>query len=450
MSDREDQHKQMLDASLSPRRTVTLRATTKHKALQELIDLVGKDAPVRIDPQAVLDEVLEREESFSTQLAPRVAIPHARVDALDTPLIAVGRSRKGIRWNGGDEEPVHLVILILGTGKVHLQVLSSIAIRLSNPQLYRELLAAKDSRRVYTLLTAPYPLAATPRPVLRDYSTTCFGHALNMAREMGITTVILHADAVGDITFLDHARLAGLTLMVVTRDLSRYPECAAVDRFLSVPFRGLNRSSQMDVAFLFLVSQGILARGERIISICGLPESGMLDTIMVTNLTEEYHHFFPDGDEHAPPADIEPQVLSRVLQVASSLADEGREGKPVGTMFILGDYDRVKGYCRQMIINPFRGYKEDDLNILDPALEETVKEFSRIDGAFVLRGDGVMVSVGTYIRSDARIDELTPGLGARHAAAALLSKQTGALAIVLSESTRKVSLYRRGERILQL
>ena len=48
-----------------------------------------------------------------------------------------------------------------------------------------------------------------------------------------------------------------------------------------------------------------------------------------------------------------------------------------------------------LILNPFYGYKDEDRNILNPFMDETVKELSSIDGAFIIRGDGVLVFAGS-------------------------------------------------------
>ena len=103
-----------------------------------------------------------------------------------------------------------------------------------------------------------------------------------------------------------------------------------------------------------------------------------------------------------------------------------------------------------MVINPFRGYRDEERSILDPSLEETIKEFSTIDGAFVLRGDGVVLSAGAYLRSDKPAGELASGLGARHAAASAITAQTDAVAITLSQSTGRVSLFKSGQLVLSL
>jgi DNA integrity scanning protein DisA with diadenylate cyclase activity len=122
----------------------------------------------------------------------------------------------------------------------------------------------------------------------------------------------------------------------------------------------------------------------------------------------------------------------------------------VGTTFVIGDYERVVRYCRQMVINPFRGYSEEEKSILDPSLEETVKEFSTIDGAFIIRGDGVIMSAGTFLRPEKDAPNLPSGLGARHAAAAALTETTASVAVVVSQSTGSVSLFKGGGLVMSL
>jgi len=102
------------------------------------------------------------------------------------------------------------------------------------------------------------------------------------------------------------------------------------------------------------------------------------------------------------------------------------------------------------VINPFLGYRDEEKNILDPSLEETVKEFSNIDGAFLVRGDGVIESAGTYLRPGPASPKLLSGLGTRHAAAAGITYQTHAMAVVVSQSTGRVSLFRGGVLVMEL
>ena len=150
----------------------------------------------------------------------------------------------------------------------------------------------------------------------------------------------------------------------------------------------------------------------------------------------------------APLGDVEPQVLEKVLQLATDIAREGREGRPVGTTFVIGDYERVLHSGREMVINPFRGYRDEEKSILDPSLEETVKEFSTIDGAFIIRGDGVMVA-GTFLRgkgtAEPPVGPGRPSFGCGGTVA-----ETASLAVVVSQSTGRVSVFKAGGIVMSL
>ena len=102
-----------------------------------------------------------------------------------------------------------------------------------------------------------------------------------------------------------------------------------------------------------------------------------------------------------------------------------------------------------MVINPFHGYPEEQRNIMDPSLRETIKEFSAIDGAFVIRGDGVIEAAGRHLNAAADVD-LPPGLGARHMAAAGISDVSAATSIAISESTGTVSVFKNGKIFMQI
>jgi DNA integrity scanning protein DisA with diadenylate cyclase activity len=97
---------------------------------------------------------------------------------------------------------------------------------------------------------------------------------------------------------------------------------------------------------------------------------------------------------------------------------------------------------RQLILNPFRGHPEEERNIMDRGLEETIKELATIDGAFVVRGDGVVESCGVLLKTAGQEEfQLPQGLGARHHAAAGITSVTRATAVTVSESTGNVMAY---------
>jgi len=136
-----------------------------------------------------------------------------------------------------------------------------------------------------------------------------------------------------------------------------------------------------------------------------------------------------------------------VLAIATELAVEGREGRSVGCLFVVGDTEHVKPFAKPLVINTFYGYAEEDRNILNPFMDETVKEFSSIDGAFIIRGDGVIESAGSFIHAPNHDYQLPGGLGTRHSAGAAISLVTDCLSIVVSASGRQVTLFRRGQML---
>ncbi|HVC97726.1 MAG TPA: diadenylate cyclase [Pirellulales bacterium] len=147
---------------------------------------------------------------------------------------------------------------------------------------------------------------------------------------------------------------------------------------------------------------------------------------------------------------MRPEVFERALTIATQLAVEGREGRPVGTIFVVGDAQRVMERSHNLVLNPFHGYPEADRSILDLRLEETIKEFAAIDGAFVVRGDGVLLTAGAQLISTTLVTTLPKGLGTRHAAGAAITVSTGAVAIVVSGSTGTVSVFKSGQMVIDI
>jgi DNA integrity scanning protein DisA with diadenylate cyclase activity len=152
------------------------------------------------------------------------------------------------------------------------------------------------------------------------------------------------------------------------------------------------------------------------------------------------------------PSSVRPEVLSRVVEIAIDLGSEGREGKAVGTLFVVGDEDTVLPLTNQRILNPFRGYPEEERNVLSVNLEETIKELATVDGAFVIKGDGTVVSSGTYLKTSALPDEADAprGMGARHQAAAGITFATNCMAVAVSESTGTVTIFRKGQIVTEI
>jgi len=139
-----------------------------------------------------------------------------------------------------------------------------------------------------------------------------------------------------------------------------------------------------------------------------------------------------------------------VVDLATEIGREGREGKPVGTMFVLGDTKKVLSMSRPLNFNPFRGYSPQEKDIRDRKVREQIKDIAQLEGAIVIRRDGVAEAACLYIDASAEGITLSKGLGTRHWAAAAISKKTKAIAVVVSQSSGTVRLFQNGEIVLHI
>jgi DNA integrity scanning protein DisA with diadenylate cyclase activity len=130
-----------------------------------------------------------------------------------------------------------------------------------------------------------------------------------------------------------------------------------------------------------------------------------------------------------------PDVLDSLIELAVEIAREGREGKRVGTLFMLGDENAVLARSRSLILDPLLGHPESARQINNVNLRGTIKELAQLDGGFVVSHAGIVLSACRYLDAIAAEVEVPLGLGSRHIAAANMSAVTKAVGIVVSESS---------------
>jgi DNA integrity scanning protein DisA with diadenylate cyclase activity len=140
---------------------------------------------------------------------------------------------------------------------------------------------------------------------------------------------------------------------------------------------------------------------------------------------------------------ISSEIVEATINLAKEIGEEGREGRKIGTAFIIGDPQELNKHLKQMIINPFYNIT-DKPKITDPDLKETIKNFAQLDGAFVINQEGEILSAGTYIDINTAELDFPDGFGTKHRACAALTKETNAIAVVVSESGGKVRVLKQG------
>ena len=146
---------------------------------------------------------------------------------------------------------------------------------------------------------------------------------------------------------------------------------------------------------------------------------------------------------------VNTQVLEQTIALAVEIAREGREGRKIGTLFVVGDSEEVLRRSKTLILDPLAGHEAGLKRIDDANMRETIKELAQLDGAFVVSDEGVVVSATRYIDTASEGVELPLGLGSRHMAAASVTRQTRAVAVVVSESSM-VRMFDDGELISEI
>jgi diadenylate cyclase len=147
--------------------------------------------------------------------------------------------------------------------------------------------------------------------------------------------------------------------------------------------------------------------------------------------------------------EVDTQVLERTVALAVEIAREGREGRKIGTLFVVGDSEAVLRHSKPLILDPLYGHPDESKRIDDPDVRETLKELAQLDGAFVVSNEGVIVSAARYIDTVSEGVQVPLGLGSRHMAAASVSKQTNAVAVAVSESST-VRMFDDGELVSEI
>jgi len=276
-------------------------------------------------------------------------------------------------------------------------------------------------------------------------------HACEIVTACDASALFVYADALEGREWQPPKHVQDKVIYVTKTEGEQQRELAKARQVIRVPDIALTRMGQIKMAVLLAMSRGLLKRGDIIVCLSGVAESGTLDTVMVMEVGEEFELFLSGEGNGQLPRDVQIEVLERVIDIAMELACEGREGKPVGALFVIGDTEKVFSLSKQLIINPFKGYPEEERNILDPALEETIKELSAVDGAFIIRGDGVIEAAGAYLKASSSPDSALPaGLGARHQAAAGITAMTDAVAVTISQSTGTVMVFRNGKILIEI
>jgi len=287
----------------------------------------------------------------------------------------------------------------------------------------------KVTKQSSTILAAAGALVAEAHAdavlVLLDGSTDW--QKLRQAIPSTVTKVIVATDSEAD---LAGATEAGLIPLPLNKEKSPLLE-------------------RLQHALLEAVADEVLKSNCDVIAVYSGFEHQKLDSISLIRLDDRMRRLTA-RDLQRLESSVPLKSLKVMIDLATQIGREGREGKKVGTMFVIGDTRRVLQHCKDSGFDPLKGYHRKMRNLFDPRVREDIKEIAQMDGAFVVSPDGIVEKSRQIIEVKHTDLTLSKGLGARHWAGAAISQITKAIAIVISQSSGNVRLFQNGEVMLRI
>ncbi|HMP01921.1 MAG TPA: DNA integrity scanning protein DisA nucleotide-binding domain protein [Gemmatales bacterium] len=283
-------------------------------------------------------------------------------------------------------------------------------------------------------------------------------HLLQAARQLGSS---LAADAILLITGADldwegvRALLGSAKLLVVATE-ARLGHALRTKHKLDLvvgDFHPMPMKERINLCLLEALAAEQLPAGATVVVVYNgiemADDQDQIDTISVIKLGENLERLRAQ-DLRKLDTQVPLETLKAVVDFATELGREGREGKPVGTIVVVGDTRKVMASSRVLGFDPVRGYSHKERNLRDRRVRESLKEIAKLDGAIIVDKDGTVVAAARYLDVVAEGITLSKGLGSRHWAAAGTTRRTHAIAVVVSESTGVVRIFQNGQVVLHI
>jgi diadenylate cyclase len=435
-------------------RIVELSAKSRQAAIRALVQAANLDDE-GIAPETVLEAIEEREAAAQTLVANDFALPHAFIDWDGDFRIVLGRSRSGVDYGVPAGLHVRLICLLIIGRKLqqsHVEVLAALAELLKAAEFRDQLIEAKDARAIDTLLLEKAGLKPEQRPArapgVPRLTQVLIRHAIELVEAVGAQALLIAMDKVEHVPWDLLSPWQGRLLIVTSRHTEDFEIKRPNTHVFDVLHASLSRMDRANLGLLLAASAELLSEKNSVVCVTGA-DGRKLDSLTITKPEAHFRAMLSEKNRRGVDV-IRPAVMLRLMSLAVEIGSEGREAQPVGTMFVIGDSRNVLRQAQQLVLNPFHGYSKQLRNVLDPSLAETIKEYALIDGAFIIQGDGIVLSAGTYLMPKGAPPNLPSGLGTRHQTAAAITANTQAMAITVSQSTGTVTVFRNGAIVFSL
>lgn len=209
------------------------------------------------------------------------------------------------------------------------------------------------------------------------------------------------------------------------------------------------KSEKLTQGLLESVANELLPAGASVIAVYSAYEESTIDSISFIRMHEHLGRLTV-RDLQRLETKVPLDTLKTVIDLAIDIGREGREGKPVGTMFVVGDHRKVLEQSHAGNFDLVKGYTRKERSLFNSRVREGVKELALMDGAFVVAADATIEGTSRIIDTAPVQLTMTTGLGSRHWAGAAISKNTKAIAVVVSESNGTVRIFQDGQVVLRI
>jgi diadenylate cyclase len=276
-----------------------------------------------------------------------------------------------------------------------------------------------------------------------------FSLAVRMTELAGVDAIVLLLDGPADWSRLKS--MAGDAKVIVAADTAEQLEGAKESDMATLRLNMPDATiyERLTQSVLEAVADDLLAPGSSVITLYSGFDADSIDSLSLINLDEHLNRL-SGRDLRQLETRVPLDTLKIVVDLAVEIGREGREGKPVGTLFVVGDARKVLNCSRPTGFDPVRGYSRKERNLDDPRVREGIKEIAQMDGAIIVSSDGVVEAACRYLDCSAADVTLSKGLGARHWAAAAISKATNAVAVTVSQTNGTVRIFHNGEVVLRI
>ncbi len=279
--------------------------------------------------------------------------------------------------------------------------------------------------------------------------------ARELVKDQVAETVLLLSE-----THLDweevRSHLRGCPLIVAAEDEEVAKSAvleASLDVFVLDP-EPVPAQERMSLALLKAIAAEKVSPGEHIVVLYNgiatsedIPEP--IDSLSLVHMGEHLERLTAQ-DLRRLNTPIPLETLKLVVDLATEIGREGREGKPVGTILVVGDTRKVLSMSQPINFNPFRGYSKEERDLRDRRVREQIKDIAQLDGAILIDRDAIAIAACLHLNVPAEGVSVSKGFGSRHRAAAAISRKTSAVAVCVSQSSGTVRLFQDGEVVLHI